>query len=122
MKLWSEEEQDERMRKAKLMFNFALELCLLQSRNGSGFVLENPVAASSWQLPLVQQGLAEWPGTQFVSFDQCRLGLCRRWGVQSKRGQGSSPTCLPLSIILIKCNARVFVRTQGCRDPNQANV
>ena len=85
MKLWSEEEQDERMRKAKLMFNFALELCLLQSRNGSGFVLENPVAASSWQLPLVQQGLAEWPGTQFVSFDQCRLGLLSPLGGPIKK-------------------------------------
>ena len=42
MKLWSEEEQDERMRKAKLMFNFALELCLLQSRNGSGFCAGKP--------------------------------------------------------------------------------
>jgi hypothetical protein len=46
----------------------------------------------------------------------------RRWGVQSRKGQGSSPMCLPLSITLIKCNARVFVSTQGCRALNQANV
>ena len=46
----------------------------------------------------------------------------RRWGVQSRKGQGSSPMCLPLSITLIKCNARVFVSTQGCRALNQASV
>ena len=46
----------------------------------------------------------------------------RRWGVRSRKGQGSSPMCLPLSITLIKCNARVFVSTQGCRALNQANV
>jgi hypothetical protein len=74
-KLWSEAEYAERMRVAELMFNYAMELCLIQSRNGLYFTLENPVAASSWGLPLVQEALGNWANTQSVNFDQCRLGL-----------------------------------------------
>ncbi|CAK9055719.1 unnamed protein product [Durusdinium trenchii] len=44
VKLWTEEEYDDRMAKAELMFNYALELCELQSSKQLGFVLENPVA------------------------------------------------------------------------------
>ena len=72
-KLWSEAEYAERMRVAELMFNYAMELCLIQSRNGLYFTLENPVAASSWGLPLVQEALGNWANTQSVNFDQCRL-------------------------------------------------
>ena len=84
-KLWTPEEYHDRMQKAELMFNYAMELAAIQVRGGRNFVLENPNAASSWQLQSVQSALVDWNNAQFVSFDQCRLGLVSPLGNPIKK-------------------------------------
>ena len=52
---------------------FAAYMCLKQAVESSKFAFENPVAASSWQLALVNQLFRD--GAEHVSFHFCALGM-----------------------------------------------
>lgn len=108
VKLWTEEEYDDRMAKAELMFNYALELCELQSSKQLGFALENPVAASSWNLPRVTDAL-RLQNTRFVNFDQCRLGLTSPLGAPIKKRTRFLTNAAPVAqtFSLMQCNCTV---------------
>jgi len=64
-----------RMAAANKLLHFTVTLMKLQSKLGGGFCFEHPVAASSWQDPLVVHAVATIPDCQVVNFDQCTIGL-----------------------------------------------
>ena len=47
----------------------------IQRLAGRAFVLEHPLAATSWTHPWVQRSLAEFPQTGFADFDFCMFGM-----------------------------------------------
>lgn len=59
-----------RMRQARLLLNFGIEMCEQQQRLGGKFLFEQPWTASSWKEPRVQQ-LMQQSNSYLVRTDQC---------------------------------------------------
>ena len=60
-----------------MLFEAAVELCLLQAKLGGSFVLEHPKSSTAWSLPAVAR-LMEVPGLQSQTFHVCCYGLKAR--------------------------------------------
>ena len=60
---------------AVALWEFSLLIMRIQLLAGRAFVLEHPLAATSWTHPWVQRCLAEFPQTGFAELDFCMLGV-----------------------------------------------
>ena len=60
-----------------MLLTFAMEIVEMQIDGGRGFCLEHPKNASSWEHPSVLR-VAQMPGVQKVTFDQCVFGACTK--------------------------------------------
>ena len=63
------------MNMAMALLEFSLLIMRIQLLGGRAFVLEHPLAATSWTHPWVQRSLAEFPQTVFSMFDFCMFGM-----------------------------------------------
>ena len=63
-----------RLTEAKILFNFAVQVCQWQHDHGRGFILEQPLSASSWKEKTVCK-LEQSQGVFGVVVDQCQYGL-----------------------------------------------
>lgn len=63
-----------RMIEAKILWNYAIQICQWQHDHGRGFILEHPLSASSWGEKSVVR-LESQQGVFGVSVDQCQYGL-----------------------------------------------
>lgn len=63
------------MKMAIALLEFSLLIMRIQLLAGRAFVLEHPLAATSWTHPWVQRCLAEFPQTGFADFDFCMFGM-----------------------------------------------
>ncbi|CAK8989344.1 Reverse transcriptase Ty1/copia-type domain-containing protein [Durusdinium trenchii] len=80
MRLWNAKKMNPqvkalREKDAYLMVRFSMELCRLQDDAGRFYCYEHPYKAASWKLDIAQQ-MAMRSSTQFLDWDQCRVGLC----------------------------------------------
>ena len=68
------DEVRKQLKEAVKHLTFAVYMCLKQAAEGRKFMFEHPVAASSWQLALVNQ-LLFLDSAERVNFDFCALGM-----------------------------------------------
>ena len=68
---------------AKLMVEFAVELCLMQKRAGRAFVFEHPRTATSWEVVQKLKQLLEDPEVEEAVLDMC----CYDMKVANDRGE-----------------------------------
>ena len=78
-RLWSHSRMDPlefeiRREEADGFMHFTKDVATKQSDSGRGWIFEHPATASSWDLECVQE-MAELPGAQVSTFDQCRYEL-----------------------------------------------
>ena len=59
-----------RLRQARLLLHFGIEMCEQQQQLGGEYLFEQPWSASSWKEPKVQR-LAQQPNSYLVRTDQC---------------------------------------------------
>ena len=59
---------------ARVLCDFAVQVCMLQYELGNLFAFEHPAGASSWNLQSLKQ-LADMSGVSDVLLDQCMYGL-----------------------------------------------
>ena len=69
-----ENEVRKKLEEAVKHLAFAVFLCLKQAEEGTKFVFEHPVRASSWQLALVNK-LLQPMAAERVNFDFCTFGM-----------------------------------------------
>ena len=70
----SEQQKARRFLEADALLDFGMVLCKKQHQGHRLYCFEHPQKASSWGRHTVQE-VRELPGSQSVSFDQCRTGL-----------------------------------------------
>lgn len=66
--------RDRRFQDAHCLLDFAMLVAERQIQRGKFFCHEHPAQATSWRRASVQR-VAQLPGCQTVTFDQCRVGL-----------------------------------------------
>lgn len=66
-----------RCQRGDLLLTFAMEIAEMQILAGRSFCFEHPKNASSWEHPSVAR-VAQMPGVQKVTFDQCLFGACTK--------------------------------------------
>ena len=73
----------EELRKAIKLVEFAVEMCMIQHRAGRKFIFEHPAGARSWRLKCLED-LREVQGVESVVFNMCRFGM----EMEDKQGKG----------------------------------
>eukprot|EP00974_Lingulodinium_polyedra_P046941 4501445-Lingulodinium_polyedra.AAC.1 len=63
------------MKLAIALLEFSLLIMRIQLLAGRAFVLEHPLAATSWTHPWIQRSLVEFPQTGFADYDFCTFGM-----------------------------------------------
>ena len=66
--------RDRRFQDAHCLLDFAMLVAERQIQRGGFFCHEHPARATSWRRASVQR-VAQLPGCQTITFDQCRVGL-----------------------------------------------
>ncbi|CAE7233307.1 unnamed protein product [Symbiodinium sp. CCMP2456] len=77
----------DKLKKGKILLNFAMKVCQACHAQGTTFVFEHPRGASSWKMPSVQRLLRQ-VGVILAFADQCVFGLTDRNGEFHKKPTG----------------------------------
>ena len=77
----------EKMRKAKILLNFAALVCHVQAQMGGSFLFEQPWNALSWQEPCIRR-LLQCPKHLLVRTDQCMFGQSDSDGKYNRKRTG----------------------------------
>ena len=76
-----------KLKKGKILLNFAMQVCHVCHEQGTTFVFEHPRCASSWKMPSVQRLLRQ-TGVILALADQCVFGLTDLHGQLHKKPTG----------------------------------
>ena len=77
----------DKLKRGKVLLNFAMKVCRQCLDQGTTFVFEHPRGASSWTMPSVQRLLKQL-GVILVVADQCAYGLTNKHQVPHKKATG----------------------------------
>ncbi len=82
------EEKEKKLAEARVLLEFAVEICLMQQRAQRYYLLEQPDQAASWAEDCLK-ALSQTSGYLRLTTDMCRYGLAINW---DHNLQPASPT------------------------------